>query len=108
MNRTPNVWPVIGTGVPFRWNTNWAEAAMTATPRATSTTSATMLTARLRGCTSDGTSAVEDMTVILGNPAPGGEEGSGGLDTWSRAVESGRSRSDTCNRRDGWYPRPDS
>ena len=79
-SRTPNVWPVIGTGVHGRWNTTCADAAIRATPSATSTASATRLTARLRGWTSDGTSAVEDTgtlsgtgrsdTVILGNTAP--------------------------------------
>ena len=79
-SNTPKVCPVIGTGVQGRWNTTCADAAIRATPRATSTASATRLTARLRGWTSDGTSAVEDTgtlsgtgrndTVILGNTAP--------------------------------------
>ena len=46
-----------------RWNTTCADRAISATPRATSTASATRATPRLLGRTRDGTSAVEDMPL---------------------------------------------
>src|SRR3954466_2716504 len=77
-SRTAKVWPVIGTGVCGRWIETWADAAMRATPSATSTASAASATTRLLGRTSVGTIAVEDMA--------------GSLAAGERQVERGRHR----------------